>query len=202
MKLLHSQTSPYARLVRVCADELGLTDRITLQAVTVTPTTASADVAGANPLTKIPTLVLDDGTAIFDSRVIVAYLDTLTDRALVPREGAARWTVATELAQAIGLLDAALLARYEAFLRPEPLRWEDWSAGQMGKIRRALDAFESSARTAGPDLTVADISVACALGYLDLRFPQEDWRAGRPKLAAFYAEFAKKPIWSVTDPNA
>lgn len=202
MKLLHSQTSPYARLVRVCADELGLTDAIALQTVTVTPTTASAEVAGANPLTKIPTLVLDDGTAIFDSRVICAYLDTLTDRALAPREGPARWTVATDLAQAIGLLDAALLARYEAFLRPEPLRWDDWSAGQMGKIRRALDAFEGSSRSAGPELTVADIGVACALGYLDLRFPDEAWRDGRPRLTAFYAAFAKKPIWAVTDPNA
>lgn len=202
MKLLYSQTSPFARLVRLCADELGLTDQIALEPVTVTPTTASADVAGSNPLTKIPTLVLDDGTALFDSRVIVAYLDTVGDRALAPREGPARWTVATELAQAIGLLDAALLARYEDYFRPEPLRWDEWREGQLGKVRRALDAFEGSKRSAGPDLTVADIAVACALGYVDFRFPGENWREGRPRLAAFQAEFARRPIWAVTDPNA
>lgn len=201
MKLLHSPPSPFARKVIVAAHELGLIDRIALEKVAVTPVSANAEVAAANPLGKIPTLLLDDGTALFDSRVIVDYLDSLTDRALAPRSGPARWTTLTELAQADGLLDAALLARYETFLRPEPLRWAEWSEGQLGKVRRALAAFETSTRRAGDDLGIADIAVACGLGYLDFRFPDEDWRAGHPRLAAFYAEISRRPSWLATDPN-
>jgi glutathione S-transferase len=202
MKLLHSPTSPFVRTVLIAARELGLADAIELETVTVTPTAENAGVASANPLTKVPTLVLDDGSALFDSRVIVAYLDTLTDRALCPAQGPGRWRVLTELAQANGLMEAALLARYETFLRPEPLRWADWTAGQMGKVRRALDAFEGSERRAGDDLTIADIGLACGLGYLDFRFAELGWREGRPNLAAFHAAFAARASYKATDPNS
>ncbi|HEX5378694.1 MAG TPA: glutathione S-transferase [Phenylobacterium sp.] len=201
MKLYYSPPSPFARKVIVAAHELGLADRIALESVSVTPVGENAAVAAANPLAKIPTLVLDDGRALFDSRVIVDYLDTLTDRALAPREGPDRWQVLTELAQADGLLDAALLARYEMMLRPEPLRWDAWTQGQLGKVRRSLDAFEGSDRRAGDDLTIADIGVACGLGYLDFRFPDEAWREGRPKLAAFYSGISRRPSWSATGPE-
>jgi glutathione S-transferase len=201
MKLYYSPPSPFARKVIVAAHELGLIDRIALEQVSVTPVSQNDLVAASNPLAKVPTLVLDDGQALFDSRLIVDYLDTLTDRSLAPREGAQRWRVLTELAQADGLLDAALLARYETMMRPEPLRWAEWTDGQLGKVRRALDAFEGSERRAGDDLGIADIGVACGLGYLDLRFPGEAWRDGRPRLTAFYETISRRPSWLATDPN-
>jgi glutathione S-transferase len=201
MKLYYSPPSPFARKVIVAAHELGLIDRITLEKVAVTPVSRNDLVAASNPLAKVPTLVLDDGCALFDSRVIVDYLDSLTGRSLAPREGPGRWRALTELAQADGLLDAALLARYETMMRPEALRWDEWTAGQLGKVRRALDAFEGSERRAGDDLGIADIGVACGLGYLDFRFPGEAWRDGRPRLAAFYAAISQRPSWAATDPN-
>jgi glutathione S-transferase len=201
MKLLYSPTSPFVRKVLIAAHELGLADRLTLETVTVTPVSQNPEVAASNPLTKVPTLVLDDGSALFDSRVIVAYLDTLTGRALCPAAGPDRWRVQTELAQAHGLMEASLLARYETFLRPQPLRWDDWTAGQMGKVRRALDAFEGSERRAGDDLTIADVGLACGLGYLDFRFPDEDWRKARPRLAEFHAAIAERASYRATDPN-
>jgi glutathione S-transferase len=201
MKLYYSAPSPFARKVIVAAHELGLMDRIVLETVSVTPVSQNDLVAASNPLAKVPTLLLDDGQALFDSRVIVDYLDTLTDRALAPREGPPRWRVLTELAQADGLLDAALLARYETMMRPEPLRWGEWTAGQLGKVRRSLDAFERSERRADDNLGIADIGVACGLGYLDFRFPDEAWRTGRPRLAAFYEEISQRPSWAATDPN-
>jgi glutathione S-transferase len=201
MKLYYSPPSPFARKVIVAAHELGLADQIVLEQVAVTPVSQNDLVAASNPLAKVPTLVLEDGQALFDSRVIVDYLDSLSERSLAPRDGAQRWRVLTELAQADGLLDAALLARYELMRRPEPLRGDAWTDGQMSKVRRALDAFETSARRAGDDLGIADIGVACGLGYLDFRFPDEGWREGRPRLAAFYAQISRRPSWLATDPN-
>jgi glutathione S-transferase len=199
MKLLYSQTSPFARKVIVAARELGL--ELALEPVSVTPVTRNPEVSAANPLVKVPILVLDDGETIYDSRTIVAYLDSLTDRCLAPRAGPARWRVLTELAAADGLLDAALLARYEVFLRPEQFRWMDWYDGQFAKIRGALDLFEAAHRRPGDDQTIADIGVACALGYLDLRVPDEAWRASRPNLAAFFTEITARPSWAGTDPT-
>ncbi len=199
MKLFYSQPSPFARKVIVAARELGLD--LALEHVVVTPITQNPDVSAANPLIKVPTLVIDDGEVIYDSRTICAYLDTLTERSLAPRAGPTRWRVLTELAAADGLLDAALLARYESFLRPEQFRWNEWYDGQFAKIRGTLDLLETGARRSGDDQTIADIGVACALGYLDLRFPDEGWRKAHPKLEAFFAEITARPSWAGTDPT-
>lgn len=198
MKLLFSPASPYARKVRICAQELG----IALEEIVVGANPSAAPdpvLAAANPLAKIPTLVLGDGRTLYDSRVIVDYLDSLTDKALAPRSGDARWAAMVEQAAADGVLDAALLSRYETYMRPEALRWPEWLVGQSGKIERALDQFEGSARDAdNPGL--GDICVACALGYLDLRFANNGWRATRPELAAFFLKISERPSVKSTAP--
>lgn len=197
MKLFSSGASPYARKVAVAAHEAGLIDRIEIVGVTVTPVGVNAQVAAANPLTKVPTLVLDDGTALYDSRVIVEYLDHLSGGRLVPA-GDDRWRVLRDQATADGLMDAALLARYERALRPEPLRWAEWDAGQVGKVERALDLLEAEFRPAQDAPQIGDIAVACALSYLDFRFAELGWRTGRPKLAAFAEAFAARPSMTAT----
>ena len=202
MKLLYSPASPYVRKVLVAAHEVGLAGEIELAPQTVTPVSDPGEVAEANPLGKLPTLVTDDGLALYDSRVIVEWLDARSGGELVPAEGAARWRALTVQATADGVLDAALLARYERWLRPEALRWPEWDAGQLGKVRRALDLLESSFEPAVDAPRLAEIAVACALGYLDFRFPDEGWREGRPRLAAFDAGMAGRPSMQATRPPA
>jgi glutathione S-transferase len=202
MKLLYSQTSPYVRKVLVLAHETGLVDRLTLEPVTVAPVTPNPAVAAENPLVKVPTLVRDDGVSLFDSAVIIEYLDGLHGGTkLIPAEGEARWVALQRQAAADGLLDAAILVRYETVLRPDEKRWPDWIDGQMRKLRGALAAFEADAATLGQSLTVGEIAIACALAYLDFRYPDENWREGRPRLADFYARFAERPSMTATLPT-
>ncbi|MCJ2073305.1 glutathione S-transferase [Methylobacterium sp. J-030] len=200
MKLLYSPASPYARKVLVLAHETGLIDRITVTAAAASPTGSAAEVAGHNPLGKIPALVLEDGTALYDSRVICEYLDGHSTGPRLFPEGAARWDALTRQALADGLLDAALLTRYELVLRPEAQRWDAWEAGQIGKITAALDRFETLA-AALPALDIGTVALACALGYLDLRFPDLAWREGRPALAAWFATAERRPSMTATVPK-
>ena len=202
MKLLYSAASPYVRKVLVAAHELGLAGEIELVPQTVTPVSDPGEVAAANPLGKLPTLVTEDGLALYDSRVIVEWLDARSGGRLIPPEGEPRWRALTVQATADGVLDAALLARYERWLRPEALRWAEWDAGQLGKVRRALDFLESGFEPDVEAPRLAEIAVACALGYLDFRFPDEAWREGRPRLAAFDARMAERPSMQATRPPA
>jgi glutathione S-transferase len=202
MKLFYSPTSPYARKVLLAAHQLGLIDRIELIGSALSPIVGDPQVAERNPLGKIPALVTDDGEALYDSRVIVEYLESLGEGALAPAASdPARWTALRHQALADGVQDAALLARYETFLRPEPLRWDDWVAGQMLKIDRALDVLEAEAAALEAGAPLGQIAAASALGYLDFRFAHHDWRAGRPALAAFYARYAARPDMVATDPS-
>jgi glutathione S-transferase len=201
MKLHYSATSPFVRKVMVVAHEVGLVDRIQLLPASVAPTVISPEVAADNPLVKVPTLVTDDGQKLFDSRVVVEYLDTLHGgRRLFPADGAARWTALRRQAIADGLLDAALLIRYEHTLRPEPQRWKAWAEGQFRKLRQALGALAEE--RLGTDLTIGEITAGCALGYLDFRFPDEDWRTAHPALGAWYAGIAERPSFAATAPKA
>ncbi len=200
MKLYYNPASPYVRKVRVLAMETGLMDDIELAKVTVTPTDPDADLCADNPIGKIPTLVRDDGGALYDSRVICEYLDGVHGGArMFPENGEARWTAVRRQALADGILDAAVTTRYEMFLRPEQLRWSDWVDGQMKKIRRSLDELERETLDDGVD--IGTISVACALGYLDFRYPDEGWRDSRPKLAAWFEKFATRPSMGETLPK-
>lgn len=200
MKLHYNPASPYVRKVRVLAIETGLMEQIDLAPVTITPVGPDRDLCADNPIGKIPTLVRDDGSALFDSRVICEYLDGLHQRERVfPEGGEARWTALRRQALADGMLDAAVGTRYETFLRPESLRWPDWVDGQMQKVRRSLDELEDD--SLGETVDIGTISVACALGYLDFRYPQEGWRASRPKLAAWFEKFSARESMIETRPE-
>ena len=200
MKLYYNPVSPYVRKVRVLAMETDLMGGIELAKVTITPTSPDADVCADNPIGKIPTLVLDDGCALYDSRVICEYLDGLHAGAhLFPDNGNARWTALRRQALADGILDSAVNTRYETSLRPEELRWADWVDNQMAKIRRSLDVLEGEPMGDGVD--IGTISVACALGYLDFRYSDERWRDSRPRLATWFEKFAQRPSMSETSPK-
>jgi len=202
MKLYVSPASPYVRKVRVVAREAGLAAVIEEVVASVSPVAPNEQVSRDNPLGKLPVLIADDGSAIYDSPVICEYLDSLhSGRKLFPAAGPARWTALKLQALADGLLDAALLARYEAALRPEPRRWPEWIAGQKRKIADALDTLERDVDLLGGELTIGNLSVACALGYLDFRFAADAWRTGRPKLDAWLAEVSKRESLRATMPK-
>lgn len=201
MKLLYSAASPYARKVRAVAFELGLNEAIEVLPVVVTPVEPNAEVSQQNPLAKVPTLLLADGSALYDSRVIVDYLCSLVPtQPLLPNDGALRWTVLRRQALCDGILDAALLARYEEFLRPAELRWASWQAGQESKILRGLAALEAECADFAGHVRIDSLAAACTLGYLDLRFARLDWRAQAPRLAAFEAGFAQRASLRETRP--
>ena len=183
MMILRSvPASPYGRKVKIAAKVLKLFDRLDIQPADTT--SPSDTLRQQNPLGKIPVLLLDDGTAIFDSRVIVEFLDQLAGGGIIVPRNSSRWDVLTRAASAEGIMDASLLLRYERTTRPEAMWSQTWLANQQSKIDRALAVLE----TAPPKLTalphIGQIGVACALGYLDLRF-EGRWRAAHPKLVAW-----------------
>lgn len=204
MLLHHSPTSPYVRKIMILLDEAGQKDTVQLAPAAGTPVDPGTMPVGANPLGKIPALERPEGCTLYDSRVITRYLATLVPAggpAFYP-EGPRLWEVLTLESTADGILDAAILMVYETKLRAPEHQSEPWIEGQWSKISRALDALESRwmAHLAGP-LCLGQISVGCALGYLDLRHSSRDWRAQRPALAAWYAEFAQRPSMLATVPS-
>ncbi|WP_170571214.1 glutathione S-transferase [Ruegeria atlantica] len=200
MKLYHSPTSPYVRKVMVLLHETEQLQDVELETVANTPVSPAAPLLSKAPLTKVPALERPDGPTLFDSRVICAFLDTRAKAGLYP-EGATRWDVLTLEALADGILDAALLMTYEVRLRPEDKKWDDWSEAQWVKIERACAALNQRwmAHLSG-SLDMGQVAVACALGYLDLRHDARDWRKGNDALAAWYAEFSKRPSMAATRP--
>jgi glutathione S-transferase len=200
MKLYYSPTSPFARKCLVAASELGLVDRIELVPAAPHPVNRDAALVALNPLGKVPTLVTDDGAVLFDSRVISEYLDAQAGFRLLPREGPARYLALTQQALADGVMDAAVLARYEMAARPEALRWQAWTDGQLAKVASALDAVEVAARAFGDRVDLGTIAVGCALGYLDFRYASLRWRDGRPAAAAWFETFGARPSMVATRP--
>lgn len=190
MKLYYSPPSPFSRKVRIAASLLGLDNRIELVVTdTVNPQDA---IRQKNPLGKIPTLERDDGICVYDSAVIVAFLDDLAGGGLIPRESDARFAALTLEALADGLADASLLEVYENRMRAENERSASWVALQRGKVERALATLEAAppAVVASPaQADVGAVALASALGYLDLRF-EGAWRAGHPRLVAWLDAFA------------
>jgi len=194
MKLFYSPSSPYVRKVRATAIEAGLLDQIECVAAEVSPVKRNTELGAHNPLAKLPTLVTDDGLALFDSRVICEYLaaQTAAGQALFPAGGAERWQALADQALADGLLDAALLARYESAVRPEALRWPDWRDGQLDKVRASVQAIDARADSLGGRVDIGTLAMACALGYLDFRYADMGWRNDAPRVAAWFAEFGAR----------
>lgn len=188
--LRSSPPSPFGRKVKIAAAELGLLDRIDIR---IADTNDPGDsLRRENPLGKIPTLILEDGMVLFDSRVIVEWLDAEAggDR-LLPVERGARFAALRLQALADGLADAALLIVYETRLRAETERSPNWVAHQQGKIDRTLEALEAEVPPLDAPITVGTIALACALGYLDLRHGGR-WREAHPKLVAWLDAFAAR----------
>ena len=202
MRLHSNPASPFGRKVKVLAMEAGLFDRLEIHTVQTTAVGPDPSLVADNPLGKIPCLVLDDGTALYDSRVICEYLDSLHEGSrLFPTDGPARWTALRLQALADGIMDAALLARYEAFLRPEANRWPAWIDGQLDKAVRGLERLEEVELANFKDrVDIGAVTVACALGYIDFRFPSLTWRDTRPGLTAWYETFALRPSMQATRP--
>ncbi len=193
--LRSSPASPFGRKVKMAAIELGLMERIEI--VPADTTDPAEALRQQNPLGKIPTLVLEDGTTLFDSRVIVDYLDHLSGGKLIPG-GEARFAQLRLQALADGICDAALLKVYEGRFRPEEARNANWVAHQEGKVARGLAALEAAPPAFADRPRIGEIALACVLGYLDLRF-EGQWRAGHPKLVAWLDDFAARvPAFEAT----
>ncbi len=202
MKLYHSPTSPYVRKVMVLLHETGLLPQVALIPASGTPIDPGSMPVDENPLGKVPALLRPDGNALYDSRVICQYLNAQGGADLYP--AAPRlWDTLTVEATADGILDAALLMVYEQRIRPEDRRFDPWVEGQWHKIARALDALESRwmDHLNGP-LDMAQIALACALGYVDFRLDVRGWRDGHPHLAAWAMAFAARPSMIATRPPA
>lgn len=192
MILRTSPPSPFGRKVKIAADLLGLTDKIERRAVDLNDPADSLRVQ--NPLGKIPTLILEDGTALYDSCVIVEYLDHIAGGGhIVPRDTKARFAALRLQALCDGILDAALLIVYESRYRPPEMHVQSWLDRQADKVARGLAALEASPPKLDPAIeplpNVGQITLACLLGYLDLRFAGA-WRKDYPRLVAWLDQFA------------
>jgi glutathione S-transferase len=187
MKLAFSPASPYVRKVTACAIKRGLDKQVERVKIGTT----DPELLKYNALSKVPTLILDDGTTLFDSPVICEYLDSVGSAPkLFPAPGPARWKALTQEALADGILDATQPRRREIAL-PQDEGRKSYIELQQGKVARALDEFEKQADSLGNLDTIGEITIGCALGYLDFRYANEPWRPGHPKLEAWYAKVSK-----------
>ncbi|MET1077112.1 MAG: glutathione S-transferase family protein [Pseudomonas sp.] len=204
MTLFHSTGSPFVRKVMLVLHETGQLEQVALHGVQLSPINPSAALNAGNPAGKLPALGLADGSVLHDSRVICDYLDQQHGSTpLIPRDGPSRWQRLTLASLADALMDAAVLIRYETFLRPADKRWDDWVQAQQGKIDRGLAQLEHEAASAphGP-FDIAAIGIVCLLGYLDFRQPQLGWRTRCPQLADWYAAVQERPSVQATQPSA
>ncbi|KAF0113924.1 MAG: glutathione S-transferase-like protein [Rhodobacteraceae bacterium] len=200
MKLFHAPASPFVRKVMVLLHEAKATDRVTLVPASGTPLDPGTMPVDRNPLGKIPALERPDGPTLYDSRVITRYLDDLLKAHLYP--AAPRlWDTLVIEATGDGIAEAAVLMRYEMHVRPEASRSPEWADAQWDKIARALTAIEERwlSHLSGP-LDMGQIAVGCALGYLDFRHAERDWRGTHAALDAWWTDFAARPSMQATAP--
>lgn len=197
MKLLYTPTSPYARKVLILAIESGIDSQI--ERMNLNPWPEDSSVPQYNPLGKVPALVRDSGPILFDSPVICEYLDGLSSSPRFFPQGEDRWRALRMQAIADGMLDASVLWRLEA-MRPQDKQHAPWSDRQLTAIRQALAALEHEADALNEPISIAHIAVGCALGYLDFRLGDEDWRTPHPRLASWFATWVERPSMKATEP--
>ena len=200
MKLIASLTSPFARKTRIVAAE----KHIEYQLVVDTPWSDDTRVPEFNPLGKVPVWVLEDGKTLFDSRVIVEYLDSVSPVGhLLPKEPRPRIAVKRWEALADGIADAAALVYVER-MRPEAQQSREWIERQLGKVAAGLKAMSDElgqqAYCTGDTFNLADIALGCSLGYLEFRFPEIDWRRAHPNLSELYDRLMQRPAFKETVP--
>jgi glutathione S-transferase len=202
LKLLSNPLSPYGRKVKLTLGMKGLGNQVEIVAVDTNPGD-NAQINSANPLGKIPALIVDANTTIFDSHVICEYLDSLAPApVLFPKSGPERWKTLVLASLADGILDAALLLVYEKRFRPEEKWHPAWQQRQQAKIDRGLNHLEKSPPAWGASPDYGHLTLAAALGYLDFRH-EGKWRAAHPQLIAWLDRFAKAvPAFEATRPKA
>jgi len=198
MKLFHSPASPFVRKVNVLLNELGQTDAVELLEIKTSAFASDPSLTASNPLGKIPALTRPDGVTLYDSRVICAYLNDLFDGGLYP-EGNRRWETLALEATGDGIMDCVVSMSYEMRLRPEAEQSPDWIEAQWAKAARAIGVLNTRwmSHLAGP-VDMGQISVACALSYIDFRHGARDWRAGNEGLAKWHAAFESRASMQAT----
>ena len=200
MRLYWGKMSPFARKVTLTAHETGLFDQIALEPVTVSMSLANPEVQEANPLSKIPTLLLDDGSALYDSRTICEYLAAIGSPGTLFPDGPERWDSLRRQSLGDGAMDALLLWRQER-LKPVERQTPEWLDTFSAKLSSTLAHLDDeAARMASLPFDIGHISIACALTYLDVRFEDIDWRSDAPRLADWHAEFERRPSAVATHP--
>ena len=199
MKLRYSPLSPFVRKVTVMLIETGLEDKV--ERIPTDVWDPETDIAKDNPLGKIPTLITDDGKALYDSPVICEYLDGLHDGdKLFPASGQTRWRALGLQALGDGMSEAGVLRLLET-RRPEEVRYEKWMARQTATVFRAMDALESEVDGLEGPLSIGQVAVGRSVGWLDFRFPDLGWRQDRPGLAEWFEGFSERPSMTATVPK-
>ncbi|MCB1378855.1 MAG: glutathione S-transferase [Alphaproteobacteria bacterium] len=203
MKLLHSPVSPYVRKVMITLHEKGQAENVELVSFSpIMPTDPIPQITEHNPLGKVPTLILPDGTRMVDSRVISEYLDhRFGGPRLFPEAAAERWDALTLMSIADGVPDAGILVMLENVLRPEEARNAAWIKGQMTKVHNAVAAIEARVDPASDRFQIGDVATICALGWLDFRMPDLNWRDGHARLADWYETRSQRPSVLATMPK-
>jgi glutathione S-transferase len=204
LKLHHNPASPFVRMVMVLAHELDIAEQIeTIDTGLFLPDRVNDAVAADNPLGKIPALITDHGTVLYDSRVICEYLcHHAGNKELLPDEPVSRFRILTMQSLAIGLMDAGVSRRYETAVRPEEKRWPEWVARQHSRMEAGLDELENNWAGELDTVNAGSIATAAVLAYFDFRFEDLGWRDTRSKLAAFYEGFSARPSMTQTQPPA
>lgn len=197
MKLIMAEASPFARKVRVLLRETNQLKDVEEVSIATSPFQVNEQAKAANPTGRIPSLIRADGPALYDSRVITRYLDAKAAAGMYPE--AKLWDVLTIEATGDSMMDSAVSISYELRLRPQEKVSSEWTDAQWSKVMGGCDALQSQWMDLlnGP-LTLAHISIACALGYLDLRHDARNWRQGHDALAAWFADFSKRPSFRET----
>ena len=200
MKLVYTPPSPFVRKVTTLIHHADLSDRIELINVKTTALSVAEEARAANPLGKIPVMILEDGKAIFDSRVITQYLDELAGSKLYPREKI--YDILTLEALADGIMESAVSITYESKLRPENEQSPSWMEAQWSKVLHAVKALDDGVfKAMDGEINMGQIAVSCALGYLDFRHDARHWRSGHSKLATWNDKMMKLPALIKTIPT-